>query len=64
MVLSVSLVVLLGLLVWFLIRYANLATWHAAVCVLFGFWLASTGLAPYIRQASQAVARWIGGIDT
>ncbi len=48
MVLSVSLVLLLGVLVWFLVRFAGLRGWHALLCVLFGFYLASTPLAPYI----------------
>ena len=37
--------------------------WQALICILFGFYLASTGVAPYIRHACRAVARFIAGID-
>ena len=63
MVLSVSFVLLLAVLVWFLIRYAALRGWQALICILFGFYLASTGLAPYIRTGAQTVARYIAGMD-
>lgn len=63
MVLSVSVVVLLGVLVWFLIRHAALRGWQALICILFGFYLSSTSFAPYIRQAAKAVARFVAGID-
>lgn len=63
LVLTVSLVLLLGVLVWFLIRYAGLRGWHALLCVLFGFYLASTPLAPYIRTGCSALARFIAGVD-
>ena len=63
MVLSVSVVLLLAVLVWFLIRFAALRGWQALICILFGFYLASTGVAPYIRHACRAVARFIAGID-
>src|SRR5205823_14512000 len=49
LVLSISLVLLLGVLVWFLVRFAGLRGWHALFCILFGFNLASTPLAPYIQ---------------
>ena len=62
MVLSVSLVLLLGVLVWFLVRFAGLHGWHALFCVLFGFYLASTPLAPYIQTGCRAVARIVAGI--
>jgi hypothetical protein len=64
MILSVSFVLLLAALVWFLIRYAALRGWQALICILFGFYLASTDLAPYIRTGTQAVARFIAGMDT
>lgn len=57
-----SLVLLLGVLVWFLIRFAGLRGWHALLCVLFGFYLASTPLAPYIRSGCTALARLIAGV--
>lgn len=44
------------------IRYAGLRGWHALLCVLFGFYLASTPLAPYIRTGCNALARFIAGV--
>lgn len=64
MVLSVSLVLLLGALVWFLIRYAGLAAWQALVCILFGFYLANTPLSPYITASCRAVAHFLAGLGT
>jgi len=63
MVLSLSVVVLLGAFVVVLCRYAGLRTWHAVTCTLFGFFLASTSVAPYIRDGARAVTRLLSGID-
>ncbi|MGH3783312.1 MAG: hypothetical protein ACRDRO_22515 [Pseudonocardiaceae bacterium] len=63
MVLSVSLVLLLGVLVWFLVRFAGLRGWHALLCVLLGFYLASTPLAPYIQTGCRALARFLAGVE-
>ena len=62
MVLSISVVLLLGVLVWFLVRFAALCGWHALFCILFGFYLASTPLAPYIQTGCRAIARIVAGI--
>ena len=62
LVLTVSLVLLLGVLVWFLVRFAGLRGWHALLCVLFGFSLASTPLAPYIQTGCSAIARLIAEV--
>jgi hypothetical protein len=43
---TVSLVLLLGVAVFLLCKYAGLKIWHAAVCVILGFYLASTSFAP------------------
>ncbi|HKR52649.1 MAG TPA: hypothetical protein VJT72_24330 [Pseudonocardiaceae bacterium] len=40
MVLSVSVVLLLGVLVGFLVCFAALRGWHALLCTLFDFYLA------------------------
>jgi F0F1-type ATP synthase assembly protein I len=61
--LSISAVVLLGALVYLLWRFAGLRSWQALVCILFGFYLASSSLAPYIRSACQAAARYLAGVD-
>ena len=54
MVLSLSAVVLLAALTFLLLRFAGLRAWRAAVCILLGFFLASSSLGPYIRDATQA----------
>lgn len=61
MAVSISLVVLLGITVWVLHRYAGLKFLHALACVLFGFLLATTGAAPMIRQMLGAVVTLISG---
>lgn len=62
MILSVSIVLLLGLLIGLLLRYTKLRTWQALLCVLFGFYLAGSPLAPYITAAVDAVAHLIAGV--
>jgi hypothetical protein len=61
LVLSVSAVVLLSVAVAVLCRWAGLRPWHAMVCVLCGFYLASSQLAPTIAAAAAALARLITG---
>jgi hypothetical protein len=56
---SLSAVVLLGITVWLLHRYAGLKLWHAAICVLFGFFLAATTAAPAIRHLVRSVVALI-----
>lgn len=63
MIVSVSLVLLLGLLITLLIRYTKLRAWQALVCMVFGFYLASTPVAPYIGAAATAVAHLISGVQ-
>lgn len=63
MVLTLSAVVLLAALVFLLLRFAGLRTWHAVACILLGFFLASSPLAPYIRDATRAAARLLAGFD-
>ena len=62
MTLSVSLVLLLGVLVCLLIRYSKLRSWQALVCILFGFYVATSPVAPFIRAAVAALGRLITGI--
>lgn len=62
MILSLSAAVLLGVLVAILVRAGRLATFDAALCALFGFFLTSTGLAPAINDLVNGLAgvlsRW------
>lgn len=61
MILSVSVVLLLAVAVVVLCTYARLRVWHAVVCVLFGFYLASSALAPSITTATNALLDAISG---
>lgn len=47
---SVLVVVILGAVVWVAWRYMGLRGWHIVVCLLFGFFLAATSVAPEIRR--------------
>ena len=59
MVLSVTIsaALMLGAGVFILCRYAGLRIWHAAVCVIFGFYLASSSLAPDIANIMTSLFR-------
>lgn len=61
MAISLSIVLLLGITVWLLHRYAGLKLWHAVVCVLFGFFLAATTAAPVIRHMVRSILAAIPG---
>jgi hypothetical protein len=54
---TMSAALLLGAAVALLCRYAGLKIWHAAVCMIFGFYLASTSLAPQISQFTESLFR-------
>lgn len=55
MIVSLSAMALLGALVFVLCRWAGLRMWHAVVCLLFGFTLASSPAAPTIDRALHAL---------
>ena len=61
MVISLSLVLVLGVMVWLLYRYAGLKVWHGVICVLFGFFLATTSFAPEIRTTVTAIIHALTG---
>jgi F0F1-type ATP synthase assembly protein I len=58
---SLSLVLVLGIAVWLLHKYAGLKAWHGVVCVLFGFYLATSTLAPEVRTTVTAIIRALTG---
>jgi hypothetical protein len=58
--LSISAVVLLAIIVVILVRKSGLKAGHAVVCVLFGFYLASSTMAPTISDLTTNVADMIG----
>lgn len=57
MTVTVSVAALLGMAVFLLCNYAGLKILHAAVCTIFGFYLASTSFAPYISQFTSNLFR-------
>ncbi|MCW2875529.1 hypothetical protein [Actinacidiphila oryziradicis] len=60
MALSISAVLLLIIVVFLLVRKSGLKAGHAVVCVLLGFYLASSTFAPTITQLTNSVAGMIG----
>lgn len=55
MAITLSLALILGVMTWVLCKWGGMKVWHAIVCVMFGFTLASTGVAPYIGDAMTAI---------
>ncbi|CAL9305271.1 MULTISPECIES: hypothetical protein [unclassified Streptomyces] len=62
MALSISAVVLLAIVVFLLIRKAGLKAGHAIVCMLLGFYIASSSIAPTVSQLTTSVAGMIGNL--
>ncbi|WP_269858032.1 hypothetical protein [Streptomyces sp. RPT161] len=60
MTLSVSTVLFLLIMVLLLVKQGGLKLGHALVCILLGFYLASSSLAPTIRSLTTNVTRMIG----
>ncbi|MFJ9356986.1 hypothetical protein [Streptomyces mirabilis] len=63
MVVSFSAVVLLGVVVFLLMKKSGLKVGHGIVCVLFGFFLAGSSAAPSIREGVQGAVELIAKID-
>lgn len=62
MSLNISIVLLLGIVLVVLIRGGSLKAGPAVVSVLFGFFLASTSMAPEINRLVSSVVTMIGQI--
>lgn len=62
MVLSISGVLLLGVIVFILFRKDGLKVSHLIVCMMFGFYLASTSLASSIRNSTDSIAGFISNL--
>jgi hypothetical protein len=58
--LSISAVLLLLIVVFLLVKKSGLKTGHALVCMLLGFYLATSSIAPTIRTLTTNVAGMIG----
>jgi hypothetical protein len=54
---TIPLAFMLGTAVAILCRWAGLRVWQAIICTAFGFYLASTGLAPYVSQFINSLIR-------
>jgi hypothetical protein len=62
MALSISVVLLLFILAVCFLRSGNLKVTHAVVCVLLGFYLAGTTMAPTIQNGLDATASVVSNI--
>ena len=63
MTVAVSAVILLGVFVFMLWRYARLPLWQAAICAAFGYFLAASSIGPEIGNGLRALARFVAGLD-
>jgi hypothetical protein len=61
MTVSIPLLTLMAIAVYVAYRHMGLKVWHAVVCLILGFLLASTGAAPQINNVLTDVVRWLGG---
>ena len=62
MAISISVVLLLFILAVIFIRNGGLKVTHALVCLLLGFYLASTRMAPTIHSGLTATADIVSGL--
>ncbi|MGW6455404.1 hypothetical protein ACWF94_05650 [Streptomyces sp. NPDC055078] len=62
MAISISVVLLLVVLAVIFLRSGGLKFSHALVCVLLGFLLASTSMAPTIQEGVAATAEVVSGL--
>jgi hypothetical protein len=62
MILSISGVVLLGVICFLFFRKDGLKVSHGLVCTLFGFYLAGSAIAPSIKASGQSLASLISGL--
>ena len=56
---SISVAGMLGVAVFLLCRYAGLRILHAVVCVVLGFYLASSPIAPEIARITASLFRML-----
>jgi len=62
MAISISVVLLLFILAVIFVRNGGLKITHALVCLLLGFYLASTSMAPTINSGLTATAYIVSGL--
>jgi hypothetical protein len=61
MTVSIPLITLMAIVAYVAYRHMGLRAWHAVVCLILGFLLASTGAAPQINSVLADIVRWLGG---
>ena len=65
MTVSIPLLTLMVIVVYVAYRHMGLKVWHAVVCLVLGFQLASTGAAPEISTLISGIAHqaqlWLSG---
>jgi hypothetical protein len=59
MTVSIPLLTLMAIGVFVAWRHMGLKLWHALVCLVLGFLLASTGAAPEINSVLSSVVHWV-----
>ncbi|MFJ1757227.1 hypothetical protein ACIQBJ_04475 [Kitasatospora sp. NPDC088391] len=62
MILSISGIVLFGVIAFLFFRRDGLKISHALVCALFGFYVAGSSIAPSITAGGASLASLIGGL--
>ncbi|MEW2527543.1 hypothetical protein [Streptomyces sp. NPDC047071] len=62
MAVSISLVLLLGIIVFVLVRTGYQQIMPGIAVCLFGFFLASTGIAPTINNTASSLTGWISSL--
>lgn len=63
MAISLSVVLLLAIILVVLMRGGNIKAGPAVVAILFGFFLASTGMAPSISRFLNSIAEMVNSIN-
>jgi hypothetical protein len=62
---SIPLLTLMVIVVYVAYRHMGLKAWHAVVCLILGFLLASTGAAPQINSLLSGIVHqaqlWLSG---
>jgi|HubBroStandDraft_6_1064221.scaffolds.fasta_scaffold931705_2 hypothetical protein len=65
MTVSIPLLTLMVIVVYVAYRHMGLKVWHAIVCLILGFLLASTGAAPQINSLISGIVHqaqlWLSG---
>ena len=58
MTVTIPLVAVIGVAAWICYRYMGLRVWHLLVCLLLGFLLAATSVAPELQNVINTILSW------